>query len=275
MGQSCTLFTASIDTKMKKLDFLVVNATHISPIGRTHVETIYGLSGLSGDDIRLFVSTVNRSLEQADADLSRRIQERAESMTEEGRQELYNDSADESITLMVCVPFVNRALLITAYTYFEDSLKQICKEVCVRGLSNRSVPNRNFGILQARDYLKPLTVGPKAFNIDVLGPGWSEINDGWRYVRNNLVHDNAEVESSMVVLNGSGSFEETQVEEAAGAEKIRDFVEDRVGLCLVEGELVVDAKAVEEFLITAEDVIDNIRSELDRIAPPPVPARAR
>ncbi len=240
------------------------------------MESIYGLSGLSGDDIRNFVSTVNRLLKQADADFSRRIQKRAEPMDEEDQEEFFNASADESMRLMACVPFVNRALLITAYTYFEDTLKQICKEVYIRGLSTQPVNPKGFHISEARIYLKSLTVGnDEAFNIDALGPGWSEINDGWRYVRNNLVHDNAEVESSMIVINESGSHEESPVEEAADAKKIREFVEDGLGLYLVGGELVVEAKAVEKFLLTAKDVIDNIWRELDRIAPPPVPARIR
>jgi len=241
------------------------------------VERIFGLSRLSGDDIRSFVSIVNRSLKQADADFSRHIQKRVEQMDEEDQEELINASADKSMRLMACVPFVNRALLITAYTYFEDNLKQICKEVFNRRLSTQPVISKGFHIREARIYLESLTVGNnEAFNIDVLGSGWSEINDGWRYVRNNLVHDNAEVEEySMFVLNESGLDEEFLVEEAADAKMIRKFVKDDLGLCLVGGELVVEAKAVEKFLLTAKGVIDNITRELDRIAPQPEPDRIR
>ena len=47
------------------------------------MDTYYGLSGLSGNDISHFVSTVNRSLREADAELTRRIRKQAESLDED------------------------------------------------------------------------------------------------------------------------------------------------------------------------------------------------
>lgn len=238
------------------------------------METYYGLSGLDGDDISLFVSTVNRSLKEADDELGRRVHKRTEFMTEEERQEVYNESADESITLMVCVPFVNRAMLVTAYTYFEDSLKQICRDVFRRGLSSQPVVTRGFYIHKAYEYLESLSVGSTDFDISVLDPGWTEINDGWRHLRNNLVHDNAEVESEIITFDQSGS-QTSHVEEADDAESIRNFVANRSDLSVKGGELVVESKAVESFLQTAQYFIDSIRTELNRIAPSPRRPRLR
>ncbi len=91
--------------------------------------TYCSLSGLSGDDIIEFVSIVNRSLEKADAELGRRhrnYQNCRESMPDMDRYITDSEHADEGFALVCCVPFVNGALLVAAYTYFEDSITRIC-----------------------------------------------------------------------------------------------------------------------------------------------------
>ena len=150
------------------LDVFLANRMH------THI----GLLGLEPKSISTFVKTMNQLLAEAEDALSRRVLKQAEFLTDGERQELYNDSADESIALHVCVPFVNRALLIAAFSNFEDSLKNICKDAYSRGLSTQSVSETRFYIGHAYDYLVSLSKGSARFNIAALGEKWSEINDG-------------------------------------------------------------------------------------------------
>ena len=227
------------------------------------------------DDISNFVSTVNRTIERAESDLTRRIQERAERMIEEERTELYNDHADEELILMASSKFINRSMLIAAYAHFEDSLKRTCMDAYGVGLSRRPVQPMGFHMKNARDYLEALSGGTESFDINALGSNWTEIYDGWRLVRNNLAHGNGVVECEMASLNDDGSPGDPQVVRSPYAEEIEVFVRSRrdrdpSDLSVKCGNLEVESEAVEAFLRTAQGAIEDTETEVERITPPSV-----
>jgi hypothetical protein len=222
---------------------------------------------------------VHETMSAVEADFSRRVREIAHHMTEDDRIEFYNQSADEQMMISSADQFTRRALFVSAYSQFEDSLKQLCRFVVKLGLSRETVPRKGFYFATARKLLTGIVVGQNKFDTAAFAGPWDEIDIGWREIRNNLVHDAGVVELDQRVTVPADDASQPPlsgpVEEVVSAGKIKNFIESRCDMRLEFGELSFDAGVTESFVQVAKKTIDDLIQEIQRIAPasPPEPYR--
>jgi hypothetical protein len=218
---------------------------------------------------------VNKALSTAATDFHERVREMARDLSEEERTEVYNESADEDMSFSIAEQFARRAMLIAAYANFEDSLKRLCKHAVKLNLSKRRVPGKGFHIKEARAFLSEIRVGENQFAVAAFGTSWSEIDQGWRPLRNNLVHEYGVVEFDRgveVLVDDSPTWQTTRpIEEAEDAAQIKSFIQGRSDLKLEFGELVLGEGIVDSFLKVAAKATADIIQELERVAPPSPP----
>ena len=203
-------------------------------------------------------------------------------LTEEERDELHVEMADEHMFFSTSEQFARRAMLVAAYAHFEDSLKRLCKHLVRLGLSKEKVPARSFYIGQARCFLSKTTGAQGTFSASVFGKPWLEIYDGWRHLRNDLMHGNGVLDFdkgiSVPTEDGLQSPPTTQggksccrKDKPAEASKTKQFIEGRSDVTVEFGELVLRQGAIESFFKAAVEATSDIIEEIVRIAPPSTP----
>lgn len=231
------------------------------------------------DETATAARKVNEAISSVATDFERRVRSIGKNLTEEERIEFYNQSADEDMFLSIVDQFTRRAVLISAYSQFEDALKRLCRFVVKLGLSQEQVPRKGFHIGHVKVLLAKLPLGQNQFRAAVFGESWEEIDAGWRLIRNNLVHDAGVVELDQGVTvpidDGPISHPPIAVEEAADAVAIRRFIENRSDVRLEFGELVFEQPVVNNFLAVASRMINDVVQEIERIAPPSPPEPVR
>lgn len=234
---------------------------------------------LRREDFTLMLDAIAASLDDAEAAWSRQVRELAHGLPEEESQEILNDGAERQMLLDGSKQLALRGLFIASYAEFEDALKAICRHAVDLKLASSGIPS-SLHARDARKYLERIasvggTLAPAAF-----GTAWTDIDTGWRLVRNNLAHDNGVLElgSQPSVPADDGPVQAPtprDAEEAKDAVAIRAFMKGRPGLRVEFGRVVVEGSAIKAFLGTSGAATDDIIRELVRIAPPSPPEPQR
>jgi len=175
----------------------------------------------------------------------------------------------------VRVGLVDKAVAV--YAHLEDSFKLICRYTTHLGLTTKAVPPKGFHLSNAKEFLTAIDVSGNQFDLSQFGAEWNEIYDGWRNIRNCIVHDNGvvEVHYAVPISDTPAGIMTPPSEETADAEAIKSFVAGRTDVRISLGMIEVETTAVESIMTASKAAVAKVIAELVRIAPPTAPEPPR
>lgn len=143
------------------------------------------------ENIREHCDLMESSLKKELKNFSKRIDEHADKLSSDEKTELYEWYSDDYWRLADVFPNIQRsAMLIMAFSFFENQIKSLCKRLQPYASSNICLNDlRGHDVDQAKIYLKKII----KINFPNNDKNWEEITN-FRDIRNLVVHNGGKPE---------------------------------------------------------------------------------